>query len=116
MVVVYPSVSCEDPLFQKADRWDRLDTGVSDADVHAEIVNHFLHGAACWSFMRPHFSAHGYTLYYSSDTLPWDTFPEPLPKAVQNPKYPYARRCYERDEDALFGVDVHYFFGILHDG
>ncbi|KIM47409.1 hypothetical protein M413DRAFT_199466 [Hebeloma cylindrosporum] len=103
--VVYPTISCEDPLFQKADRWGGLPSDLPDTEAPAYIVNQFLHGAACWLFMRPLFSAHGYILYYSSDTLPWDTFPEPLPEAMQNPEYPYARRCYERDEDALFGVD-----------
>ena len=46
--------------------------------------------------------------YHSSDTRPWDTFPEPLPKIVQDPKYPYGRRDYERDEDDIFGVNVHF--------
>ena len=59
--------------------------------------------------MRPFFSSHGYTLYRSMDRDPWDTCPEPLPKAAEDPKYPYARRGYEQDKDNLFSVGVHSF-------
>ena len=149
----YPSVSCEDPLFQKADHWD--------IPVEQDNIRSY---SPCYSVLVVHetlFSSHhGYTLYHSSDTVlfrpivhvtyhiqknyfffirlhskeilsaisgeffskivnnwskrystrPWDTSPEPLPKTVQDPKYSYARWGHERDEDGIFGINVHFLF------
>jgi len=63
--------------------------------------------------MKPFFSSHGYTLYRSMNTNPWDTCPEPFPEAAKEPKYPYARHGYEKDKDNLFGVVVYFLFLFL---
>ncbi|KIM47414.1 hypothetical protein M413DRAFT_199530 [Hebeloma cylindrosporum] len=100
----YPLISCDDPLFQKAYDWE-FPTSSLEEGKQKEMLKHILHVTACWSFLKPLFSSHGYTLYRSMDDDPWNTYPEPLPKAVRDPKYPYARRCYEADEDGVFGVN-----------
>ncbi|KIM47407.1 hypothetical protein M413DRAFT_439078 [Hebeloma cylindrosporum] len=91
------TVEC--PLFQKADDWDVLDTD----DDHA-FHQHILRVAKCWTFLKPYFSSHGYTLYCGVHRDPWDTLAEPLPKAAENPQHPYGRRAYKTDKDGLFGV------------
>jgi len=41
---------------------------------------------------------------------------EPLPEAVQHPKYPNAvRHCCEKDEDNVYGVNVHFFLSFVND-
>ncbi|KIM47406.1 hypothetical protein M413DRAFT_22085 [Hebeloma cylindrosporum] len=100
----YPLISCDDPLLQKAYDWE-FPTSSLEEGKQQEMLKHILHVTACWSFLKPLFSSHGYTLYRSTDDNPWNTYPEPLPKAVRDPKYPYARRGYEADEDGVFGVN-----------
>ncbi|KIM36285.1 hypothetical protein M413DRAFT_449332 [Hebeloma cylindrosporum] len=56
-----------------------------------------------WNFMRPFFASRGYELYCNTHSNPFELFPVSKPGlATVQETYPYGRRMYENDDDAIF--------------